>query len=318
MIEFLRGKADVLVSTTIIESGLDIPQANTLIVERADKLGLAQLYQIRGRVGPLARARLRLPAVSVRGGAERRGGRAACDALRLHRARLGLQDRDARPRDPRRRQPARRGAVGSRRRGRLRALLPDARRGGRASSRTRDGDERATRRSGAGAPGRAGRRLHPGRLRPLRGREDRHPPPHRRQRASPTELDAPRARSSRTASAPPPEPVENLIKLQEARIKLGRAGARTRRVPGGRLVVAPIALDLEQVQGAARARCPRRSTNRSRRRSGCRFPTSPRSASPRSCDAAERPDRRVRSGVAIAVPARAAVSSAPARSSPPL
>ena len=48
---FLRGDADVLVSTTIIESGIDIPQANTLIVERADMLGLAQLYQIRGRVG---------------------------------------------------------------------------------------------------------------------------------------------------------------------------------------------------------------------------------------------------------------------------
>ena len=48
---FLAGDADVLVSTTIIESGLDIPQANTLIVERADALGLSQLYQIRGRVG---------------------------------------------------------------------------------------------------------------------------------------------------------------------------------------------------------------------------------------------------------------------------
>jgi transcription-repair coupling factor (superfamily II helicase) len=51
MLSFLRGDADVLVTTTIIESGLDIPQANTLIVERADALGLAQLYQIRGRVG---------------------------------------------------------------------------------------------------------------------------------------------------------------------------------------------------------------------------------------------------------------------------
>ena len=51
MLRFLRGDADCLVATTIIESGLDIPTANTLIVERADQLGLAQAYQIRGRVG---------------------------------------------------------------------------------------------------------------------------------------------------------------------------------------------------------------------------------------------------------------------------
>ncbi|MEA2369186.1 MAG: hypothetical protein QOH38_1904, partial [Thermoleophilaceae bacterium] len=51
MLDFLRGGADVLVCTTIVEAGLDIPTANTLIVERADMLGLAQLYQIRGRVG---------------------------------------------------------------------------------------------------------------------------------------------------------------------------------------------------------------------------------------------------------------------------
>ena len=51
MLRFLRGDVDVLVCTSIIESGIDIPQANTLIVERADTFGLAQLYQIRGRVG---------------------------------------------------------------------------------------------------------------------------------------------------------------------------------------------------------------------------------------------------------------------------
>ena len=52
---FVRGETDILVCTTIIESGLDIPNANTIIVDRADKLGLAQLYQLRGRVGRSSR-----------------------------------------------------------------------------------------------------------------------------------------------------------------------------------------------------------------------------------------------------------------------
>jgi transcription-repair coupling factor (superfamily II helicase) len=51
MFDFWNGDYDVLVATTIIESGLDLPQVNTLLVERADRLGLAQLYQLRGRVG---------------------------------------------------------------------------------------------------------------------------------------------------------------------------------------------------------------------------------------------------------------------------
>ena len=51
MYDFWNGEYDVLVATTIIESGLDLPQVNTLIIERADRLGLAQLYQLRGRVG---------------------------------------------------------------------------------------------------------------------------------------------------------------------------------------------------------------------------------------------------------------------------
>ncbi|MDI6892322.1 MAG: transcription-repair coupling factor [Actinomycetota bacterium] len=51
MLDFLASKYDVLVCTTIIESGIDIPSVNTLIVDEADKLGLAQLYQLRGRVG---------------------------------------------------------------------------------------------------------------------------------------------------------------------------------------------------------------------------------------------------------------------------
>src|SRR5581483_829436 len=51
MSEFAAGKYDVLVCTTIIESGIDIPNANTIIINNADKFGLAQLYQLRGRVG---------------------------------------------------------------------------------------------------------------------------------------------------------------------------------------------------------------------------------------------------------------------------
>ena len=51
MLDFIEGKVNVLVCTTILESGIDIPNANTIIVENADRLGLAQLYQIRGRVG---------------------------------------------------------------------------------------------------------------------------------------------------------------------------------------------------------------------------------------------------------------------------
>ena len=51
MMDFVKGEIDVLICTTILESGIDIPNANTIIVENADRLGLAQLYQIRGRVG---------------------------------------------------------------------------------------------------------------------------------------------------------------------------------------------------------------------------------------------------------------------------
>jgi len=51
MFRFINGEYDILVCTTIIESGLDMPNVNTIIVEDADKMGLAQLYQLRGRVG---------------------------------------------------------------------------------------------------------------------------------------------------------------------------------------------------------------------------------------------------------------------------
>ena len=51
MFKFVRGEADVLVATTIVENGLDIPSANTILINRADRFGLSELYQLRGRVG---------------------------------------------------------------------------------------------------------------------------------------------------------------------------------------------------------------------------------------------------------------------------
>ena len=51
MFDFVNGQIDVLVSTTIVETGLDIPNVNTIIIQDSDRFGLAQLYQLRGRVG---------------------------------------------------------------------------------------------------------------------------------------------------------------------------------------------------------------------------------------------------------------------------
>jgi transcription-repair coupling factor (superfamily II helicase) len=75
MHRFVEGEADVLVATTIIESGVDIPNANTIIIDRADRFGLADLYQLRGRVGRgggQAHAYLLLPRDFVDGGDARK------------------------------------------------------------------------------------------------------------------------------------------------------------------------------------------------------------------------------------------------------
>ena len=72
---FVEGKADVLLATTIIESGIDIPNANTIIIDRADRFGLADLYQLRGRVGRAGRrayAILLLPRDTITGGDSRK------------------------------------------------------------------------------------------------------------------------------------------------------------------------------------------------------------------------------------------------------
>ena len=239
MLAFLRGEADVLVATSIIESGIDIPQANTLIVERADHFGLAQLYQIRGRVGRSRERAYAYLLYPVRGRAHARRGAAPVGAVGLHRAGRRLQGRDARPRAARRRQPARRRAVRPRRRARLRAVHADARRGGRGDGRR---GRRCERRARAGPPRRQRRRL---RARPTTS-------PTSRRRSTCTAASPGRARSRsctscapswRTASARCPSRCDNLLLLQQARIKLGEAGARAVSFRGGRLAVTPIELD---------------------------------------------------------------------------
>jgi len=75
MHHFVDGKADILLATTIIESGIDIPNANTILIDRADRFGLADLYQLRGRVGRADRrayALLLLPGELIAGGDARK------------------------------------------------------------------------------------------------------------------------------------------------------------------------------------------------------------------------------------------------------
>jgi superfamily II DNA or RNA helicase len=128
---FYDGQYDVLLSTTIVESGLDIPTANTLIVHRADMFGLAQLYQLRGRVG---RSKVRAYALFTLPANRKltEHGRARLKVLQsLDTLGRRLPARQPRSRHPRRRQSARRRAVRPYQGSRLRALPADAGGGGR-------------------------------------------------------------------------------------------------------------------------------------------------------------------------------------------
>ena len=117
MVDFVDGRYDILVCTTIIESGLDIPRANTMIVNHADRFGLAQLYQLRGRIGRSRERAFCYLVVPEDDAHDARGEAAARGAAAVHRARRRVPGRDARSRDPRRgraagRSPARRGGGG--------------------------------------------------------------------------------------------------------------------------------------------------------------------------------------------------------------
>ena len=246
MIEFLRGKADLLVSTTIIESGIDIPQANTLIVERADKLGLAQLYQIRGRVG---RSRERAYAYLLYPSAAALSADAAARLATLSDYtelgsgfKIAMRDLEIR------------GAgnlLGEEQSGHVAAV------GFELYCEMLDDAVRCTR--GAATAKTSRRELGAGAARRSRSTPTSRPTTSlTRSPRSTSTGGSPRPASRRSSRmlaeelrdrfGEPPEPVENLIKLQEARIKLGRAGARTVEFRAGRLVVAPISLELEQTR----------------------------------------------------------------------
>ncbi len=162
MLDFWEKRFDVLVCTTIVESGLDVSNANTMIIERADMLGLSQLHQLRGRVGrsrERAYAYFLYPAEKplTETAHERLATLAQHSDLGGGMA-IAMKDLEIRGR----RQPARRRAVGSHRRCRLRPLRPDGRRGGPRVPRRRRG-------GAGGGPHRAARRRPPAaRLHPLR------------------------------------------------------------------------------------------------------------------------------------------------------
>ena len=130
MVKFVDGQIDVLVSTAIVESGLDIPASNTIIINRADRFGLAQLYQLRGRVGRERSAGVRLPSDPGRRAGRRDGPAAPAGVRGDDRAGRGLPARDARSRDPGVGQPPGRAAARAHRGGGLRSLHEAPRRGG--------------------------------------------------------------------------------------------------------------------------------------------------------------------------------------------
>ena len=126
MLRFVRREADILVATTIIESGLDIPNANTIFINQADNYGLADLHQLRGRVGRYKHRAYAYLLLDGEQAGDADGGAAAEGDRGVHRAGGGLQDRHARPGDSRGRQHPRHAAERPHRGGRLRAVLPAA------------------------------------------------------------------------------------------------------------------------------------------------------------------------------------------------
>jgi transcription-repair coupling factor (superfamily II helicase) len=240
MMDYLRGGADVLVCTSIIESGIDIPQANTLIVEHADAFGLAQLYQIRGRVG---RSRERAYAYLLYDSAAALTPEAAqrlsalSDYTELGAGfKIAMRDLEIR------------GAgnlLGDEQSGHVAAL------GFELYMQMLDEAVNAAEDGGEGADEQE--LVEPVRL---DVNVDAYIPAdyipyeqakievHRRVAGAFEVADVERLREElEDRFGPVPEPLENLLALQRARIKFGQAGVRTVSFRGDRLAVTPVELD---------------------------------------------------------------------------
>jgi transcription-repair coupling factor (superfamily II helicase) len=243
MLGFLRGEADVLVATTIIESGLDIPAANTLIVERADHLGLAQAYQIRGRVGrSQERAHAYMLYPSEAGITREAAARLATlsDHTELGSGfRIAMRDLELR------------GAgdlLGAEQSGHVAAvgfelyveMLDEA----VEALRHVDGEERAEATVRVDADISA---FVPSTYSPYEAAKI---DVHRRIAGArrPGELRELRD-ELRDRFGPPPPPVEALLTLQRTRIELARDGAAALELRGGRLVISGLDFDSERVAG---------------------------------------------------------------------
>ncbi|HYM56817.1 MAG TPA: transcription-repair coupling factor [Solirubrobacteraceae bacterium] len=239
MMEFLRGDADVLVCTSIIESGIDIPQANTLVVERADVFGLSQLYQIRGRVGrshERAYAYLLYPSAGALTEEAANRLSALSDYTELGAGfKIAMRDLELR------------GAgnlLGDEQSGHVAALgfelymqmLDEAVRSLAAEGELDEEDLPEPVRLDVNVDA-----YIPVDYIPY---EQAKVDVHRRIAAAREVGELAELRAELTDRfGEPPEPLENLISLQQARIKLGQAGARTVTFRQGRLAVTPIELD---------------------------------------------------------------------------
>ena len=244
MLDYVRGGSDVLVCTSIIESGIDIPDANTLIVEHSDAFGLAQLYQIRGRVG---RSRERAYAYLLYDSAQALTEEAAqrlsalSDYTELGAGfQIAMRDLEIR------------GAgnlLGDEQSGHVAALGFEL-----YMQMLDEAVSAAEREAGAGQNGDADAEL-PDPVR-LDVNVDAYVPAdyipyeqakidvHRRVAAALEVADVEQLREElEDRFGPLPEPLENLLALQRARIKFGQAGARTVSFHGDRLAVVPIQLD---------------------------------------------------------------------------